>query len=43
MNTLHPIHVFAVLIHTLVQRTVAENTLDGGHLEVALLAYEGVV
>lgn len=32
MNTLDPIHV-AVFIHTLVQRTVAENTLDGGHLK----------
>ena len=32
MNTLDPIHV-AVFIHTLVQRTVAKNTLDGGHLK----------
>ena len=32
MNTLDPIHV-AVLIHSLVQRAISENTLDGGHLK----------
>ena len=32
MDTLDPIHV-AVLVHTLVERAIAQNTLDGGHLE----------